>query len=67
MMTDESVRRLNRLAERAKQLDDMIQKAAQMQKKIVESIQKLGASDKVKRQRMTSARKPRKRTAARRS
>jgi hypothetical protein len=60
-MTDDSVRRLNRLAERAKQLDDMIQKAAKMQKKIVEAIQRLGNADKVMRQRTTRVPRPRKR------
>ena len=61
VMTDENVRRLNRLAERAKQLDDMIQKAAKMQKKIVDAIQRLGTADKVTRQRATRVPRARKR------
>ena len=49
-MRDDSVQRLNRLAERAKKLDHMIQKAAKMQKQIVEEIRRVGAGDKVKAQ-----------------
>jgi hypothetical protein len=60
-MTDENVKRLNRLAERAKQLDDMIQKTAKMQKKIVEAIQRLGNNDKVTRQRPSRIPQSRKR------
>jgi hypothetical protein len=48
-MGDDSSRRrqIDRLAERAKQLDDMIQKAAAMQKKIVKEIQRIGTGDRV--------------------
>jgi hypothetical protein len=60
-MTDDNLRRLNRLAQRAKQLDDMIQKAAKMQKKIVESIQRIGKADKVTRRRPTRVPRTRKR------
>ena len=52
-MPDDSIQRLNRLAERAKRLDDMIQKAAKMQKQIVEDIRRIGVGDKVKTQRAT--------------
>ena len=41
-MADDATRRLNRLAERAKKLDDVIRKAAQMQKQIVEEIRRIG-------------------------
>jgi hypothetical protein len=45
-MADDSARRLDRLAQRAKQLDDVIQKAAAMQKRIVEEIRKIGTDTK---------------------
>ena len=64
-MTDDNLRRLNRLAARAEQLDDMIQKAAQMQKKIVDALQELGKEDKLKQQRMTRTRRSRKRASSR--
>jgi hypothetical protein len=51
---DESAR-INRLAKRAKELDDMIAKAAKMQKRIVEEIQRIGVRDRVRKQRMTAA------------
>jgi hypothetical protein len=44
-MTTADQRRLDRLARRAKQLDDVIQKAAQMQKQIVEQIRRIGVAD----------------------
>ena len=48
-MDDDGARRrqINRLAERARQLDDMIQRAAAMQKKIVKEIQRIGTGDRV--------------------
>jgi hypothetical protein len=52
-MTNESTRRLDRLAKRAKQLDDVIKKAAEMQKRIVEEIRRIGVADKPARQRMS--------------
>jgi hypothetical protein len=55
----DSTRRLNRLAKRAKALDDMIAKAAQMQKEIVEEIRRIGAGDRLRRQRITRTPKPR--------
>jgi hypothetical protein len=58
---DESARRLKRLAERAKELDDMIAKAAKMQKKIVEEIQRIGLRDHIRKQRMSSTLKARRR------
>ena len=51
--SDDSVHRLNRLAQRAKELDDMITKAAKMQKGIVEEIRRIGLRDKLKKQRMS--------------
>jgi hypothetical protein len=45
-MASDSSRRLDRLAKRAKQLDDAIQKAAQMRKRIVEEIRRIGKADK---------------------
>ena len=60
----ESARRLNRLAERAKKLDDVIKKAAEMQKQIVAEIQKIGIRDRMRTQKSTSipkSRKPRRR------
>ena len=58
---DESARRLKRLAERAKELDDMIAKAAKMQKKIVEEIQRIGLRDHIRKQRMSATLKARRR------
>ena len=52
-MPDDSKRRLDRLARQAKQLDDVIQKAAQMQKRIVEEIRRIGTADKVTNNRLT--------------
>jgi hypothetical protein len=40
-MSDDNIERLNRLAERAKKLDDLIQSAAKMQKQIVEEIRRI--------------------------
>ena len=57
-MPDENTRRINRLARKARALDNMIVKAAKMQKQIVEEIRQIGADDKpARRQRMTKARK----------
>ncbi len=57
-MTDESSRRLERLAQRAKELDNMIVKAAEMQKRIVEDIRRIGQADKLTGHQATAARKP---------
>jgi hypothetical protein len=58
-MADDSSLRINRLAQRAKRLDEMIQKAAEMQKHIVEEIRRIGQGDKVARQRATATPKAR--------
>jgi hypothetical protein len=59
-MADESSRRINRLAKKARALDNMILKAAKMQKQIVEEIRRIGAEDKPARsQRMTKTPKAR--------
>ena len=52
-MADDSSRRIQRLAKRAKQLDDVIKKAAEMQKRIVTEIQRLGSADQVSNKRPT--------------
>ena len=49
--------RIRRLAKRAKDLDDMIARAAKMQKRIVEEIERIGLRDRIKTQRMTSSRR----------
>ena len=54
--SDDSARRLNRLAQRAKELDDMITKAAKMQKGIVEEIRRIGLRDTLRKQRMSRPR-----------
>ncbi len=60
MTDDHDRRRLERLARRAKALDNMILKAAQMQKKIVTEIKNIGLGDKLaRRQPMTKARRRR--------
>jgi hypothetical protein len=46
-MAAEDTRRIERLAERAKKLDDIIKKAAEMQKKIVDEIQQIGRGDRM--------------------
>jgi hypothetical protein len=56
----ESTRRLRRLAKRAKVLDDMIVKAARMQKEIVEELERVTARDQLRPQRITRTPKPRK-------
>src|SRR5438874_7097734 len=48
-LADESSRRLDRLAKRAKALDRMIMKAAKMHKKIVEELRQIGVADKPSR------------------
>jgi hypothetical protein len=60
---DDGAQRLKRLAARARQLDDMIQKAAQMQKRIVDEIEKIGVDRKLVKTRLSRApaAKPRKR------
>jgi hypothetical protein len=52
-MADENARRVERLAKRAKELDNMIMKAAKMQKRIVDEIRQIGIADRPRRQRMT--------------
>ena len=56
-------KRIDQLARRAKELDDMIAKAAKMQKRIVEEIRRIGQKDKFAKQRAsnTLARRRRKR------
>ena len=56
---DESARRIDRLAKEAKELDDMITKAAQMQKRIVAEIQRIGKRDRVAKPRMSATIKSR--------
>jgi hypothetical protein len=56
---DDNARRIDRLVKRAKELDDMIAKAAKMQKRIVEEIQRIGTGDRISKQRMSSAPKGR--------
>lgn len=53
MPDDGAKQRIDRLARRAKALDDMIQRAAKMQKRIVEEIRQIGRADKVTAQRST--------------
>ena len=57
-MADDAASRLNRLAERAKKLDDVIQKAAQMQKRIVEEIRRIGTDTRQVNQRATRVPRP---------
>ena len=63
---DGSKRRINRLARRAKELDDMIERAAKMQKHIVEEIRQIGQGDRMTRQRLTPIPKARKTPGKRR-
>ena len=65
-MANDSSDRLDRLAERAKKLDEVIQRAAEMQKRIVEEIRQIGKNDKISRQRMSATPQPR-RTRRRRA
>ena len=58
---DESARRINRLTKRAKELDDMIARAAKMQKRIMEEIQRLSVRDHFRKQRMSATMKVRRR------
>jgi uncharacterized protein YdcH (DUF465 family) len=58
-MTDDDARRFERLAERAKQLDDVIKKAAEMQKHIVEEIRQIGQAQRLKPIRVSPTPKPR--------
>ena len=53
-MADDSSDHINRLAKRAKELDDMIAKTAKMQKRIVEEIRRLGQKDKFAKQRASN-------------
>jgi hypothetical protein len=53
--------RLDRLARRAKELDDMIAKTAKMQKKIVEEIQRIGKRDRLMKQRASATPRTRRR------
>ena len=64
-MADDNVRRLNRLAKRAKELDDMIEKAAQMQKRIVTEIQRIGNADKQIQRRLPAVPKARRKKSRR--
>jgi hypothetical protein len=53
-MADDSDR-VDRLAKRAKELDDMIAKAAKMQKRIIEEILRIGQRDHLTKQRVSAA------------
>ena len=55
----DSARTIDRLAKRAKELDDMIARAAKMQKRIVAEIQRIGKRDRVAKQRMSATIKSR--------
>jgi len=57
---NEDAARIQRLAKRAKELDDLIAKTAKMQKRIVEEIRRLGMRDRLRKQRMTSSRRRKK-------
>ena len=63
--TDDNAQRIKRLAQRAKELDEVIVKAAKMQKRIVEEIQRLDLRDRPRKQRMsvTTTAKTRKKTS----
>ena len=50
MPDDGAKKRIDRLARRAKELDDMIQRAAKVQKRIVEEIRLIGRSDRMRSQ-----------------
>jgi hypothetical protein len=54
-MADDDARRIDRLVKRAKELDDMIAKAAKMQKRIVDEIRRIGLRDHIRKQRMSSS------------
>ena len=64
-MADDNSRRIDRLAEEAKELDDMIAKAAKMQKRIIEEIVRLGQRDRVMKQRASATVKARRRKRSR--
>jgi hypothetical protein len=51
--------RIKRLAKRAKQLDDMIRKAATMQKRIVDEIERISADSPVRNKRPSASTKSR--------
>lgn len=57
-MNDDSSH-VDRLAKRAKELDDMIAKATQTQKRIMEEIQRIGLRDRLAEQRASAAQKAR--------
>ena len=57
MADDDNSRRIDRLAKRAKELDDLIAKTAKMQKRIVEEIRRIGQRDRLIRQRVTKTRR----------
>ena len=65
MADDDSSRRIDRLAKRAKELDDMIAKTAKMQKRIIEEIVRLGQRDHVMKQRASSPLKARRKKGKR--
>jgi hypothetical protein len=58
-MAHDDDRRIDRLAKRAKELDDVIAKAAKMQKRIVEEIRRIGVRDRFRKQPMSPTRKAR--------
>lgn len=53
-MTEDTVRRIERLAARAQKLDLVIKRAAKMNKQIVDEIRRLSARDRMVSQRMTA-------------
>jgi hypothetical protein len=59
MADDASKKRLDPLAQRAKELDDVIQRAAAIQKRIVEEIRQIGLADKPNNLQPTQTPKPR--------
>jgi hypothetical protein len=58
---DDHMDTLKRLAKEAQQLDDVIQKAAQMQKRILDQIRTFGAAHVLDQQRPSKTPRPRKR------
>jgi len=62
LMPGDAKRRLDELARRAQQLDDLIQRAAEIQKQVIEEIKNIGRPDALVRQpRLTRSDRRRKR------
>ena len=66
-MANDDSSRIDRLAKRAKELDDMIAKTAKMQKRIVEEIRRIGQRDRLMKQRASATLKARRRKNTTRS